>query len=85
MTFEQVLVWCRANGADVRGVYRGKDISISHADNRLPDTLPAIGEIFHWDLKVKDLHHPVSASDLERMVAGKLTIDAFKSTLRGAG
>ena len=37
MTFEEVLIWCRANRADVRGVYRGKDISISHADQRLPD------------------------------------------------
>ena len=83
MTFDQVLAWCRANGADVRGVYRGKDISISHTDERLPNALPSIGEIFHWDLKVADLHHPASASDLERMVAGKLTIDGFKSTLRG--
>jgi len=85
MTFEQVLAWCRANGADVRGVYRGKDISISHSDERLPGGLPALGEIFHWDLNVGDLHHAVSASDMERMVSGKLTIEAFKSTLRGAG
>lgn len=85
MTFEQVLSWCRANDADVRGVYRGKDISICHTDDRLPTALPSIGEIFHWDLKVQDLHHPVSASDLERMVAGKMTLDGFKSTLRGGG
>ena len=85
MTFEQVLAWCRANGADVRGVYRGNDVSISHNDDRLPGSLPALGEIFHWDLKVGDLHHAVSASDLERMVDGKLTIEAFKSTLRRAG
>lgn len=82
MTFEQVLAWCRANGANVRGVYRGKDISISHTDERLPDRLPALSEIFHWDLKVGDLHHAVSASDLERMVSGQLTIESFKSTLR---
>jgi hypothetical protein len=82
MTFEQVLAWCRANGADVRGVYRGNDISISHSDDRLPLSLPALSEIFHWDLKVGELHHPVSASDLERMVNGKLTIEALKSTLR---
>ena len=85
MTFEQVLAWCRANRADVRGVYRGNDVSISHGDDRLPGSLPALGEIFHWDLKVGDLHHAVSASDLERMVNGKLTIEAFKGTLRGAG
>jgi hypothetical protein len=83
MTFEQVLEWCRANGADVRGVYRGKDVAISHTDERLPDRLPALNEIFHWDLKLGNLHHAVSASDLERMVTGKLTIEGFKSTLRG--
>jgi hypothetical protein len=85
MTFEQVLAWCRANSADVRGVYRGKDVSIAHTDERLPDSLPSLSEIFHWDLKIGDLHHAVSASDLERMVNGKLTIEAFKATLRGAG
>jgi hypothetical protein len=53
MTFEQVLAWCRANRADVRGVYRGKDISIAHTDEHLPGSLPALGEIFHWDLKVR--------------------------------
>jgi hypothetical protein len=83
MTFEQVLAWCRANGADVRGVYRGKDISISHRDTQLPETLPSIGEIFHWDLEMADLNHYVSGSDFERIVTGKLTIDGFKSTLRG--
>jgi hypothetical protein len=82
MTFEQVLAWCRGNGADVRGVYRGKDISISHGDQNLPDALPAITEIFHWDLRLADLHHPVSASDMEKMVAGALTIEGLKSTLR---
>jgi hypothetical protein len=83
MTFEEVLNWCRVNGADVRGVYRGKDVSISHTDQRLPDSLPAIGEIFHWDLKLGDLRQAASASDLERMVTGKMTIEGFKSTLRG--
>jgi hypothetical protein len=83
MTFEQVLAWCRSNEADVRGIYRGRDVSISHKDERLPHVRPSIGEIFHWELKVRDLHHAVSASDLERMVAGKLTIEAFKGTLRG--
>ncbi|HZA56403.1 MAG TPA: hypothetical protein VE616_19325 [Candidatus Udaeobacter sp.] len=85
MTFQEVLAWCRAHQADVRGVYRGKDISISHTDDHLPDVLPSIGEIFHWDLRMRDLHHPVSASDFERIVAGKMTIEGFKSTLRGAG
>jgi hypothetical protein len=84
MTFADVLNWCRKNRADVRGVYRGKDISISHKDQELPGALPSVGEIFHWDLEVGGWNHYVSGSDFERMVTGRLTIDGFKSTLRGA-
>jgi hypothetical protein len=68
----------------VRGVYRNKDISISHNDADLPSTLPPISAIFHWDLKMPELHHYVSSSDFERIVNGKLTIEGFKSTLRGS-
>jgi hypothetical protein len=84
MTFADVLDWCRKNRADVRGVYRGKDISISYNDNGLPNALPSIGEIFHWDVEMPALNHYVSSSDFERIVTGKLTIDGFKSTLRGS-
>jgi hypothetical protein len=82
MTFVDVLDWCKKNHADVRGVYRGKDISISYKDTALSRVLPSIGEIFHWDLEMADLNHYVSGSDFERIVTGKLTIDGFKSTLR---
>jgi hypothetical protein len=82
MTFADVLDWCRKNHADVRGVYRGKDISIGYTDNELPANLPSIGEIFHWDVEIGDWNHYVSGSDFERMVTGKLTLDGFKSTLR---
>ena len=83
MTFEEVLVWCRANRADVRGVYRGKDISISHANQNLPNDLPSLGEIFHWDLEAGR-----SASSGERFgygTAGERQDDAgrVKSTIRG--
>jgi hypothetical protein len=83
MTFEDVLGWCRTHRADVRGIYRGNEISLSHADQRLPDGLPALGSIFHWDLRLGDLRHPVSASDLERLITGKMTIEALKGTIRG--
>jgi hypothetical protein len=82
MTFADVLDWCRKNHAAVRGVYRGKDVSISYKDTALPSVLPPIGDIFHWDLEMADLNHYVSGSDFERIVTGKLTIDGFKSTLR---
>ena len=83
MTFADVLSWCWKNHAEVRGIYRGKDISISHKDKDLPGMLPAIGEIFHWEVQVADLDHYVSSSDFERIVMGKLTLEQFKSTLRG--
>ena len=82
MTFADVLSWCRNNRAEVRGVYRGKEITISHKDKTLPATLPGVGEIFHWDVQMAELDHYVSASDFERIVTGKLTVDQFKSTLR---
>ena len=82
MTFADVLSWCQKNRADVRGVYRGKDISLSHNDKELPSSLPAIVEIFHWDVEMPDLNHYVSSYDFERIVLGKLTIEGFKSTLR---
>lgn len=84
MTFAEVLAWCKNNHADVRGVYRGKDISISHQDTALPSELPPIAAIFHWDVEMPELTHYVSGSDFERIVTGKLTIDGFKSTLRGS-
>ena len=31
-----------------------------------------------------ELNHYVSSSDFERMVSGRLTIEGFKSTLRGS-
>jgi hypothetical protein len=83
MTFAEVLSWCQKNRAEVRGIYRGKDISLSHKDKNLPAMLPAIGEIFHWDVQVGNLDHYVSSSDFERIVTGKLTVEQFKSTLRG--
>jgi hypothetical protein len=79
MTFADVLDWCQKNRADVRGVYRGKDVSISHADAKLPGVLPAIEEIFHWEIAMSDFSHYVSGSDFERIVTGKLTIEGLKA------
>ncbi|MPZ75478.1 MAG: hypothetical protein GEU77_03055 [Deltaproteobacteria bacterium] len=82
MTFEQVLTWCRNNSADARGIYRAKDLSIRQSDQRLPDNLPALGEIFHWDVQLGDLQLVTSASDMERLVSGKMTLEEFKGTHR---
>ncbi|HEX5606342.1 MAG TPA: hypothetical protein VFY96_07500 [Candidatus Binatia bacterium] len=83
MTFTDILQWCRQHHAVVRGVYRGGAISISHEDKELPAEIPAFDDIFHWGIDMPELKHYVSGSDFERMVTGKLTIDGFKSSLRG--
>lgn len=84
MTFEQILAWCRANGVHARGVYRGKDFLIRQSDTGLPGDLPALDAIFHWDLEAGERHLPTSPSDMERLVSGKMTLEIFKSTVRGA-
>jgi hypothetical protein len=81
MTFEQVLQWCHDNGADARGIYRARDFWIRRSD-RLPDDLPAIGALFHWDVRLSDTQLAVSPSDMERMVNGKMTLEQFKATHR---
>jgi hypothetical protein len=82
MSFTEILLWCRANNASVRGVYRGKTVSIAHTDDRLPGNLPALDEIFHWDVKVGELRYIASASDLKRLISGKVTMEEFKGTAR---
>ncbi len=74
MTFAEVLAWCKKHHADVRGIGRGMEIA----------NLPSMNAIMHWDLAIGDWSHYTSGSDMELMVAGKLTVDGFKSTLRGS-
>jgi hypothetical protein len=82
MTFDQIHAWCRANGADVRGIYRGREFFIRRSDERLPADLPPLGQVFHWDLQVGERHYPTSPSDMERLVSGKMTLNAFGGTRR---
>ena len=82
MTFEQVLKWCRDYEADARGIYRARDFLIRRSDDRLPDKLPAIGALFHWDVQLSDMQLAVSPSDMERLVSGKMSLEQFKATHR---
>ena len=82
MTFAEVLDWCKKQKADVRGIGRYMEIPISHKDHQLPGNLPPMSKVLHWDLEIGDWSHYTSGSDMERMVAGKMTLDEFKGTLR---
>jgi hypothetical protein len=85
MTFAEVLDWCQKQKADVRAIGRAMEIPISHKDKQLPAHLPPITKVLHWDLAIGDWSHYTSGSDMELMVAGKMTVDEFKGTLRGGG
>ncbi len=85
MTFADVLAWCKKEKADVRAIGRAMEIPISHKDQELPANLPPMTKVMHWDLAIGDWSHYTSGSDMELMVAGKMTVDEFKSTLRGPG
>jgi hypothetical protein len=82
MTFAEVLAWCKKQKADVRGIGRHMEIPISHADQQLPANLPPMSKVMHWDLEIGDWSHYTSGSDMEKMVAGEMTLEEFKSTLR---
>jgi hypothetical protein len=82
MTFEQVLKWCRDNGADARGIYRAREFFIRRSDDRLPDNLPPIGALFHWDVRLNETRLAISPSDRERLVSGKMSLEEFKATHR---
>jgi hypothetical protein len=82
MTFEQVHSWCRANRADARGISRGKEFFIRCNEAGPPVDVPAVGEVFHWDLQLGDKRYPTSPSDMDRLVSGKMTLEAFAGTRR---
>ena len=78
MNFADIHSWCRTNGATVRGIKRGSEFVISGQDETLPAVLPPLEHVFHWDLSLDESHYPVSPSDMERLVNGKLTADFYK-------
>ena len=78
MTFAEIHSWCHANGADVRGIQRGREFTIRGQDRNLPADLPLLGEVFHWDLALDGRHYAVSPSDMERLVSGAMTVDFYQ-------
>ena len=82
MTFEQVLKWCRDSKADARGIYRARDFFIRGSDDSLPDNLPPMSALFHWDVRLNETELAVSPSDMERLVSGKMSLEEFKATHR---
>lgn len=83
MTFAEIHSWCRTHRAVVRGIERGKEFVIRGDDEALPADLPPLDAVFHWDLALDGGHYPVSPSDMERLVTGKMTADFYKGTGHG--
>jgi hypothetical protein len=84
MTLNDIHKWCQANRVDARGIVRGGEFFIRHSDEKLPSALPGMDQIFHWDLRIGGKRHPTSTSDMQRLVSGKMTLQAFTS-LRDGG
>ncbi|MGH7832546.1 MAG: hypothetical protein ACREQK_02785 [Candidatus Binatia bacterium] len=83
MTLKEVHDWCRSNGIEARGIYRGKDFVIRGNEALVTKILPSLGEVFHWDVQIDGNHYPTSPSDMERLVSGKMSLEVFKGTHRG--
>ena len=62
----------------------GKAVVAWHKDAALPANLPDMGKVMHWDLAIGDWSHYTSGSDMDRMVAGTMTVEQFKAKLLAA-
>jgi hypothetical protein len=73
MTIEDIHSWCRAHGATARGFVRGREFTAGG------DQAPAesLNDVLHWELAIDGLKYPTSTSDMERLVAGKLSVEQF--------
>jgi len=79
MTIEQIQNWCKTNGAAMRGILRGADFMIQKDGAVTPAGSP-VGNVFHWELHLNDKKYPVSTSDMERLVTGKMDVMGFLGT-----
>jgi|GEM_PF-510656 hypothetical protein len=73
MTIEDIHSWCRAHGATARGFVRGREFTAGG------DQAPAepLKDVLHWELALDGQKYPTSTSDMERLVAGKISVENF--------
>ena len=74
MTVKDVEAWCKANKLDARGIIRGGEFFLRHAEE-ISANLPTAQQVLHWDLHIGERRLPASPSDMERLVAGKISLE----------
>ena len=73
MTLDDVHAWCRAHGAMARGFVRGREFTVG-GDKAPTESLK---DVLHWELAIDGVKYPTSTSDMERLVAGKMSVEQF--------
>ncbi len=73
MKMEDIHAWCRAHRAMARGFVRGREFTAGG------DKTPAesLTDVLHWELAIDGVKYPTSTSDMERLVAGNLSVEQF--------
>jgi len=85
MTMEEIHAWCRAHRATARGFVRGREFTAG--GEKAP--AESLKDVLHWELALDGMKYPTSTSDMEKLVAGKLSVENFvqimSRTARRAG
>ena len=74
MTMNDVQAWCRTNKIDARGFVRGAEFTLGAGDSA---TRHSLDDVLHWEVTVNGEKYPCSPSDMERLVAGKMSLENF--------
>ena len=73
MTMSEIHAWCRAHRATARGFVRGREFTAG--GEKAP--AESLKDVLHWELALDSVNYPTSTSDMERLVAGKLSVEDF--------
>ena len=80
MTVKDIEAWCRANGVQARGFARGREFTIGGGE-KSSSAPPPLTEVLHWELTIAGQSYPTSTSDMEWLVAGKLSTADFAKVM----
>ena len=84
MTVKDVQAWCKANKLDARGIIRGGEFFLRHAEEDSVN-LPTAQQVLHWDLHIGERRLPASPSDMERLVTGKMSLEDLVQAMSREG
>ena len=82
MNIDDVQRWCQAKGVDAKMIVRGAEFSLRHDSQGLEGSSRPMKDLLHWELIVEGKRCPTSPSDMERLVAGTMTVKDFLGRIR---